>query len=132
MDFIESVKFGKLGRLRLRWGNGFPVELDYVGLVGGSPGRASVGSESSVALKVISTPSADLAVGETELNRRIACVVAPLSALVGDTLATVDLRERQGVIALALHRRGEDFRDHLVKQNRTATNFRRSDGAGSP
>lgn len=37
----------------LRWGNGFPLKLDYNGLVGSSPGGASVRSESSVALEVI-------------------------------------------------------------------------------
>ena len=34
-------------------GNGVPLEVDYNGLVGGSPGGASVRSESAVALEVI-------------------------------------------------------------------------------
>jgi hypothetical protein len=53
MAFIGSVIVGELRRLRLRWGNGFPLEVDYNGLVGGSPGGASVRSESAVALEVI-------------------------------------------------------------------------------
>lgn len=31
--------------------------------------------------------AADLAVGETESNRRLECIVAPLSELIGRTLA---------------------------------------------
>lgn len=81
--------------------------------------RVSLDAESVSALKEsrgleMSTAAADLAVGETELNRRIECVVAPLSELIGHTLAGVDLRERFGVIVLALHRRGQNLRDHLA------------------
>jgi hypothetical protein len=40
MAFNGSVIVGELGRLRLRWGNGFPLDLDYNGLVAGSPDEA--------------------------------------------------------------------------------------------
>jgi di/tricarboxylate transporter len=80
--------------------------------------RVSVDADSVSALKErrgleISASATDLALGETELNRRLECIVAPLSELIGHTLAAADLRERYGVIVLALHRRGQNLRDHL-------------------
>jgi di/tricarboxylate transporter len=81
--------------------------------------RVSVDADSVAALKErrgleMSTVAAtDLALGETESNRRIECVVAPLSELVGHSLAQADLRERFGVIVLALHRRGHNLRDRI-------------------
>lgn len=53
MAFIGSAIVGELRSLRLRWGNGFPLEVDYNGLVGGPTGGAAVRSESAVALEVI-------------------------------------------------------------------------------
>jgi hypothetical protein len=53
MAFIGLVIDGELRRLRLRWGNGFPLTVDYNGLVGGPTGGAAVRSESAVALEVI-------------------------------------------------------------------------------
>lgn len=82
--------------------------------------RVSVDADSVGALKErrgleMSTVSAsDLALGETELNRRLECVVAPLSELIGHTLADANLRERFGIIVLALHRRGHNIRDHIA------------------
>jgi di/tricarboxylate transporter len=80
--------------------------------------RISVDAESVSALKerrglAMSTVASDLAVGETELNRRIECIVAPQAALIGHTLAEADLRERLGVIVLALHRRGHNLRERI-------------------
>lgn len=81
--------------------------------------RVSVDAESVAALKerrglAMSTVAAsDLALGETESNRRIECVVAPLSELIGHSLAEADLRERFGAIVLALHRRGHNLRDRI-------------------
>jgi di/tricarboxylate transporter len=81
--------------------------------------RVRVDAESVAVLKerrglAMSTVAAtDLALGETALNHRIQCVVAPLSNLVGHTLAQADLRERFGVIVLALHRRGQDLRERI-------------------
>lgn len=82
--------------------------------------RVSVDADSVGALKErrgleMSTVSAsDLALGETELNRRLECVVAPLSELIGHTLADANLRERFGIIVLALHRRGQNIRDQIA------------------
>lgn len=64
-------------------------------------------------LEMSAASAADLALGETELNRHLECVVAPLSELIGRTLAEADLRERYGVIVLALHRRGHNLRAQL-------------------
>lgn len=81
--------------------------------------RVSVDADSVAALKErrgleMSTVAAtDLALGETESHRRIECVVSPLSELVGHSLAQADLRERFGVIVLALHRRGHNLRDRI-------------------
>ncbi|MEO5959227.1 MAG: SLC13 family permease [Opitutaceae bacterium] len=79
--------------------------------------RVSVDAESVSALKerrgLAMSAATDLAVGETESNRRIECIVAPLSDLIGRTLAEADLRERIGVIVLALHRRGHNLRDQV-------------------
>lgn len=101
----------------VRHGEAYEGDLGSAVLEAGDRLRVSVDAASVTALHEsrgleIST-AADLAVGETELNHRIECVVAPRSALAGQTLATADLRERFGVIALALHRRGENLRTHL-------------------
>lgn len=64
-------------------------------------------------LEMATAAAKDLALGETELNRRVECVVAPLSELIGRTLAQADLRERLGVIVLALHRRGQNLRERI-------------------
>lgn len=83
--------------------------------------RVSVDADSVAALKerrglaVSAGGAADLALGETEINRRIECIVAPLSELIGHTLAEADLRERFGVIVLALHRRGHNVRERIVE-----------------
>lgn len=102
----------------IRHGEVFEGDLGTVTLAAGDRLRVSVDATSVTSLQqnrglAITTTATDLAVGEAELNHRIECVVAPRSALVGQTLATADLRKRLGVIALALHRRGEDLRDHL-------------------
>jgi len=81
--------------------------------------RVSVDADSVAALKerrgleMAMVAATDLAVGETELNRRIECIVPPLSELIGHTLAQADLRERFGVIVLALHRRGQNVREQI-------------------
>jgi di/tricarboxylate transporter len=56
---------------------------------------------------------ADLALGDTEETQIVECVVSPRSDLVGRTLGTADLPRRHGVAVLALHRAGENLRDHL-------------------
>ena len=43
----------RVGEVAASLGNGVPLELDYNGLVGDSPGGASVRSESAVALEVL-------------------------------------------------------------------------------
>ncbi len=81
--------------------------------------RVSVDAESVAALKerrgltMATVAAKDLAVGETESNRRIECVVAPQSELIGHSLAQADLRERFGAIVLALHRRGQNLRNRI-------------------
>lgn len=88
-----------------------------VPLAAGDRLRVSVDADSVDVLKgqrgLAMATTADLAVGGTELNRYLECVVAPMSELIGHTLAEVDLRERLGVIVLALHRRGENLRENL-------------------
>ena len=102
----------------VRHGEVFEGNLATVALEAGDRLRVSMDAESVTLLKErrgleMPIAAADLAVGETESNRRIECVVAPLSELIGHTLAGADLRERLGVIVLALHRRGQNLRDHL-------------------
>jgi di/tricarboxylate transporter len=55
----------------------------------------------------------DLALGDTEETQIVECVVSPRSELVGHTLAMADLPRRHGVAVLALHRAGENLREHL-------------------
>jgi di/tricarboxylate transporter len=102
----------------LRRGEVYEGKIEEARLEAGDRIRVSVDADSVTALKerrglLMSAAPADLAVGETELNRRIECVVAPLSDLVGRTLAEVDLRERLGIIVLALHRRGQHVPEQL-------------------
>jgi len=114
---------GALGRGRVielvRHGEIFEGDPRKTQLEAGDRIRVSVDVESVNALKerrgleMSTVSAADLAVGETELNRQVECVVAPLSELIGHTLAEVNLRERLGVIVLALHRHGQNLRDHL-------------------
>ena len=54
-----------------------------------------------------------LALGRTEENRIVECVVGPRSRLAGHTLAEADLRRRFEIVVLALHRRGVNLREHL-------------------
>ena len=92
--------------------NNMPLEV-------GDRLRVSVDADSVGALKdrrglqMSTVSAADLALGETELNRRLECVVPPLSELIGHTLAAANLRERFGVIVLALHRRGQNVRGRI-------------------
>ena len=103
----------------VRHGEVFEGDVEKVSLEAGDRLRVSIDADSVTALKerrglqMPTANSADLAVGETELNRRIECIVAPLSELLGRTLAEADLRERLGVIVLALHRRGHNLREDL-------------------
>jgi di/tricarboxylate transporter len=102
----------------LRHGEVFEGKIEDARLEAGDRLRVSLDADSVTALKqrrglMMSAAPADLAVGETELNRRIECVVAPLSELIGRSLAEVNLRERHGVIVLALHRRGHNLPEHL-------------------
>ncbi len=101
----------------VRHGEVFEGDPGTAPLEAGDRLRVSVDAESVTALKerrgLEMSAAADLAVGETAMNRCIECVVAPLSELIGHTLAQADLRERLGVIVLALHRRGQNLRDHL-------------------
>jgi di/tricarboxylate transporter len=113
---------GVLGRGRVlelvRHGEVFDGDPAEAALEAGDRLRVSVDAESVVMLKdrrglEMAIAPSDLAVGETESNRRLECVVPPLSELIGHTLAEADLRERLGVIVLALHRRGQILRDHI-------------------
>lgn len=119
----RSALSGVLRKGRLveivRHGEVFEGSLEELKLEAGDRLRVSLDAASVAALKerrgleMTTVAAADLAMGETESNRRIECVVAPLSALAGRTLAEVDLRERLGVTVLALHRRGHNLREHL-------------------
>lgn len=118
----KSALSGELRRGRVlelvRHGEVAEGDPGLVPLESGDRLRVSIDAASVTALKerrglAMSAAPADLAVGETELNRRIECIVAPLSDLIGHTLAEADLRERFGVIVLALHRRGHNLRDHI-------------------
>lgn len=112
---------GALGKGRVlelvRHGDIIEGDLGAVPLKAGDRLRVSVDAESVTRLKerrgLEMATAADLAVGETELNHLLECVVAPVSELIGHRLAEGDWRERLGIIVLALHRRGENLRDHL-------------------
>jgi di/tricarboxylate transporter len=103
-----------LGRGRVielvRHGRVMPGDASRIPLESGDRLRVSVEAGNVPLLKerrgLEVAGAADLAVGETELNRRIECIVAPLSGLINHTLAEADLRARFGVIVLAIHRRG--------------------------
>ncbi len=102
----------------VRHGEVYEGDLRTVTLEAGDRLRVSVDAASVAALKErrgleLATSSADLALGETEINRGIECVVPPLSVFIDRTLADAELRERLGVIVLALHRHGHNLRDHL-------------------
>lgn len=102
----------------VRHGDVFEGDPGATPLEAGDRLRVSVDADSVSALKerrglAMATSASDLAVGETESNRRLECIVAPVSELIGRTLADANLRERLGVIVLALHRRGQNLRDNL-------------------
>jgi di/tricarboxylate transporter len=101
----------------VRHGDILEEDPGAVPLKAGDRLRVSVDAESVTVLNerrgLEMALAADLAVGETEVNHLIECVVAPVSGLIGHRLAEGDLRERLGVIVLALHRRGENLREHL-------------------
>ncbi|MEO6244048.1 MAG: SLC13 family permease [Opitutaceae bacterium] len=55
----------------------------------------------------------DLALGETEETEIVECVVGPQSAHRGRTIADSSLGRQYGVHVLALHRAGENLREHF-------------------
>lgn len=95
----------KLDEIRLAAGDRLRVRIDAAGLTGMSERR---GLE-------IHSRSADLAVGNTQENRLVECVVGPLSRLAGRSISEAEVRTKHGIIVLALHRRGENLRDHLTE-----------------
>jgi di/tricarboxylate transporter len=103
----------------IRHGEVCAGDPDDIPLEAGDRLRVMLDAESVAALKdrrglsLATVAAEDLALGETAINRRIECVVTPQSALNGQTLAGADLRERFGVIALALHRRGHSLRERI-------------------
>lgn len=115
---------GVLGKGRvlelIRHGEVHGDDAAAIPLEAGDRLRVSVDAASVTAIKerrgleMSMARPADLAVGETEVNRIIECVVGPASDLIGHTLAEADLRERFGLIVLALHRRGVNRREHLA------------------
>jgi len=56
---------------------------------------------------------ADLALGETEETHIFECVVGPQSIYRDRSIADADLRRRYGVAVHALHRAGENLREHF-------------------
>lgn len=101
----------------VRHGDIFEGDPGGVSLEAGDRIRVSVDAETVTLLKerrdLKMSTSADLAMGETEVNHLIECVVPPLSSLIDHRLSDGDVRERLGVIVLALHRRGQNLRDQL-------------------
>lgn len=64
-------------------------------------------------LRLTSTQGADLAMGDAREVHVIECIVSPRSTLIGHTLNTAALPRREGVVVLALHRKGMNVREHL-------------------
>jgi di/tricarboxylate transporter len=57
----------------------------------------------------------DLAIGSAAEAHLVECVVSPHSAYAGRSIAETDLRQRGGLVVLALHRRGVNLRERLTE-----------------
>jgi len=75
---------------------------------------ASVGAlKHRRSLRLGNAEAADLAMGDAKEIHLIECIVGPRSGLMGRTLAQTELPGRNGLIVLALHRKGVNLREHL-------------------
>lgn len=64
-------------------------------------------------LRLHGADAADLALGDAKEIHVVECVVGPRSGLAGRKLSETDLPRRDGVVVLALHRKGVNLREHL-------------------
>ncbi|MEO6004490.1 MAG: SLC13 family permease [Opitutus sp.] len=103
----------------LRGGDVLTVEPAAIALQAGDRLRINVDAESVGALKhrrnlrLHRSDAADLAMGDAKEIHLIECIVGPRSGLIGRTLRDAELPRRDGVVVLALHRKGVNLREHL-------------------
>jgi di/tricarboxylate transporter len=103
----------------LRAGEVFSEDAASMALEAGDRLRINVDAASVSALKnrrslrLRTTEAADLAMGDAQEIHVVECVVGPRSTLIGRTLGTADLPRRDGIVVLALHRKGVNLREHL-------------------
>lgn len=64
-------------------------------------------------LRLRGTEGDDLAMGDAKEIHLVECVVGPRSGIAGRKLSETDLPRRDGLVVLALHRKGVNLRDHL-------------------
>ena len=64
-------------------------------------------------LRLHTAETADLAMGDAREIHIVECVVGPRSGLSGRRLSETELPRRDGVVVLALHRKGVNLREHL-------------------
>lgn len=111
----RALKNGRLVEL-VRHDAVFTDDPGSIALEPGDRLRVHVDAASVNAIKErrgLQMGTVDLALGDTEETQIVECVVSPRSELVGHTLAMADLPRRHGVAVLALHRAGENLREHL-------------------
>ncbi|HTL66908.1 MAG TPA: SLC13 family permease [Lacunisphaera sp.] len=91
-------------RVRLEPGDRLRVHVDADGVAAIKTRRG---------LDLHASQTVDLALGDTEETRLFEWVVGPHSTYAGRTIAETDIRRRFGVAVHALHRAGENMRDHF-------------------
>ncbi len=103
----------------IRQGEPIDRDLNSVRLEAGDRLRINVDAASVTTLKhrrslrLHAADAADLALGDAAETHLVECVVPPRSSLLGRTLDEADLPRRDGLIVLALHRAGENLREHI-------------------
>jgi di/tricarboxylate transporter len=103
----------------IRHGGNRVENCDAAVLAAGDRLRVHVDAQGVTDLKQLrgldlhATVAADLALGQTEETQIVEFVVGPHSAYRGRSIAEADIRRRYHVAVHALHRAGENLRDHF-------------------
>jgi len=100
----DHTRIDQPAGVRLEAGDRLRVHVDAAGV-------AAIKTQGGLDLHA--NQAADLALGDTEETRIVECVVGPHSAYGGHSIAEADIRRRYGVAVHALHRAGENMREHF-------------------
>lgn len=100
----DETQLENPGEVRLEAGDRLRVHVDATGVAALKQLRG---------LDLHAGQAADLALGDAAETRIVECVVGPQSVFRGQSIAETDIRRRYGIAVHALHRAGENLREHF-------------------